>query len=93
MPPLIPAWKVLRPTCASTHGRHSVTQHDNDRVWHARSLDRATTAVTFGGVVAPVGSWTLNSITVTVPSGAATGNVVVNVGGLNSNSLPFTITP
>src|SRR5438132_8080050 len=34
---------------------------------------QGSSAVTFGGVVAPVGSWTLNSITVTVPSGAATG--------------------
>jgi hypothetical protein len=54
---------------------------------------RGVSAVMFGGVVAPVGSWTLNTITVTVPSGAATGNVVVSVGGLNSNSMPFTVTP
>jgi hypothetical protein len=50
-------------------------------------------AVTFNAVAAPVGSWTLNTITVTVPSGAVTGNVVVNVGGLTSNSMPFTVTP
>jgi hypothetical protein len=50
-------------------------------------------AVTFNNVAAPVGSWALNSITVTVPNGAATGNVVVNVGGLTSNSMQFTVTP
>src|SRR5436309_15043456 len=38
---------------------------------------------TVGGVAAPVTSWTFNSVVVTVPIGAATGNVVVNVGGLN----------
>ena len=54
---------------------------------------QGSSAVMFGSAVAPVGSWTLNTITVTVPSGAATGNVVVSVGGLTSNSLPFTVTP
>jgi hypothetical protein len=54
---------------------------------------QGSSAVMFGGVVAPVGSWTLNTITVTVPSGAATGNVVVSVGGLNSNSMTFTVAP
>jgi IPT/TIG domain-containing protein len=54
---------------------------------------QGSSTVTFNGVAAPVGSWTLNSITVTVPGGAATGNVVVNVGGLNSNSMQFTVTP
>jgi hypothetical protein len=50
---------------------------------------QGSSAVMLGGVVAPVGSWSLNNITVTVPSGAAT----VNVGGLSSNSMPFTLTP
>ena len=54
---------------------------------------QGSSAVMFGAVVAPVASWTLNNITVTVPSGATTGNVVVNVGGLSSNSMPFTVTP
>ena len=54
---------------------------------------QGSSTVRFNGVAAPVGSWALNSITVTVPGGAATGNVVVNVGGLNSNSMPFTVTP
>jgi hypothetical protein len=54
---------------------------------------QGSSTVTFNGVTAPVGSWTLNSITVTVPGGAATANVVVNVGGLNSNSMQFTVTP
>ncbi len=49
--------------------------------------------VTFNNVAAPVGSWAFNSISVTVPSGASTGNVVVNVGGLSSNGVQFTVTP
>jgi hypothetical protein len=54
---------------------------------------QGASTVTFNGVTASVVSWTLNSITVTVPAGAATGNVVVKVGGLGSNSMPFTVTP
>jgi hypothetical protein len=48
--------------------------------------------VTFGGVAATPSSWNNTSITVTVPSGAVTGNVIVNAGGQNSNSLPFMVT-
>lgn len=36
-------------------------------------------------------SWTDTSITVQVPAGAATGNVVVTVSGNSSNGVPFTI--
>jgi IPT/TIG domain len=54
---------------------------------------QGSSAVTFGGVGAPVASWTVNSITATVPAGAASGNVVVNAGGLPSNAVPFTVTP
>ena len=48
--------------------------------------------VTFGGITASTTSWTATSISTTVPNGAATGNVVVNSGGLNSNGLVFTVT-
>ena len=37
--------------------------------------------------------WTNTSITVQVPSGAATGDVVVTVGGQPSNGVLFTVTP
>ena len=37
-------------------------------------------------------SWSATSITVPVPSGATTGNVVVTVGGVASNGVSFTVT-
>jgi len=57
---------------------------------------QGTSTVTFNGTsagsIAPT-SWTSVSITVQVPIGAATGNVVVTVGGVASNGVLFTITP
>jgi len=49
--------------------------------------------VSFNGTAASVGSWSATSIGVTVPSGAATGNVVVFASGVNSNGVNFTVTP
>jgi len=47
-----------------------------------------------GQLMTPVaGSWSDASITVQVPAGATTGNVVVTVGTTNSNGLPFTVQP
>lgn len=37
-------------------------------------------------------SWSDTSIVTTVPVGATTGNVVVTVGGVQSNGVPFTVT-
>ncbi|HEY1495185.1 MAG TPA: IPT/TIG domain-containing protein, partial [Candidatus Solibacter sp.] len=49
--------------------------------------------VTFGGIAAgPAAYWSATSITVTVPSGAATGSVVVTVNGLASNGTPYAVT-
>jgi RHS repeat-associated protein len=47
--------------------------------------------VTFNGTTASVTQWSSTSISVTVPAGAATGPVVVTVGGQASNGLPFTV--
>jgi hypothetical protein len=49
--------------------------------------------VTFDGVAAAPINWNDASIVVAVPAGAATGNVVVNVSGVNSNGLWFTVLP
>ena len=49
--------------------------------------------VTFNGIPASVVSGGTASITVQVPGGAATGNVVVTVNGVASNGVPFTIVP
>jgi hypothetical protein len=45
--------------------------------------------VTFNGIAGTPSAWSAGSITVPVPVGATTGNVVVNVGGFNSNPKPF----
>ena len=49
--------------------------------------------VTFNGIAAgPASAWSASSITIAVPAGATTGNVVVIVGEQVSNGLPFTVT-
>ena len=52
---------------------------------------QGTGTVTFNGTAATPTSWSATSIVVPVPSGANTGNVVVTVGGLASNGVPFTV--
>ena len=50
-------------------------------------------SVTFNGTPATSTAWSATSIDVAVPAGATTGNVLVTVGGMPSNGLPFTVTP
>src|SRR6267378_3543652 len=55
---------------------------------------QGTSTVTFNGTTAAAASaWSATSITVLVPVGATTGNVVVNVLGTASNGSPFTVAP
>ena len=54
---------------------------------------QGTSTVTFNGAGATPTNWSDTSITVTVPSGAATGSVVVTVGGTPSDGVSFTVTP
>ena len=55
---------------------------------------QGSSTVTFNGTAAATASaWSATSITVTVPVGATTGNVVVNVLGTASNGSPFTVAP
>jgi hypothetical protein len=53
---------------------------------------QGTSTITFNGTVASPSSWTPTSILAKAPFGAATGNVVVTVGGAASNGVLFTIT-
>jgi IPT/TIG domain len=54
---------------------------------------QGSNTVTFNGVSAGTASaWSATSITVAVPTGATTGNVVVTVGGVTSNGVAFTVT-
>ena len=54
---------------------------------------QGSSTVKFNGTTATVTSWSATSIAVTVPSGATTGNVIVNVGGVNSSGVSFTVVP
>jgi hypothetical protein len=47
----------------------------------------------FNGVAARTTSWSDTLIVAPVPVGAATGNVTVSVGGVNSNPVVYTVTP
>jgi uncharacterized protein (TIGR03437 family) len=53
----------------------------------------AGASVKLKGIPLTVIGWTANQITVQIPGGAATGDVVVTVSGpLTSNGWPFTVT-
>jgi IPT/TIG domain-containing protein len=54
---------------------------------------QGTSTVKFHGTAATPTSWSATSIVVTVPAVATTGNVLVNVGGTNSNGMAFAVTP
>jgi IPT/TIG domain-containing protein len=53
---------------------------------------QGSSTVAFNGTTATATSWSVTSIVVPVTPGATTGNVVVNVGGLASNGMSFTVT-
>ena len=52
---------------------------------------QGTSTVKFNGVAATPTSWGASQIVVPVPSGASTGNVVVNTSGVNTNGINFTV--
>jgi IPT/TIG domain len=52
---------------------------------------KGTSTVTFNGTAATPTSWSATSIVVPAPVGAVTGNVVVTVNGVSSNSKIFTV--
>ena len=55
-------------------------------------VTQGASLVTFNGTRATPTTWSATAIAVPVPAGATTGNVVVTVGGMTSNALPFTVT-
>jgi len=54
---------------------------------------QGSSAVAFNGITATPSSWSNNSIVVPVPNDATSGNVVVLVGSLASNGVPFAVAP
>jgi hypothetical protein len=54
---------------------------------------QGASTIKFNGTTAAPISWSATSITVPVPAGATTGDVVVTVGGVASNGVSFTVNP
>src|SRR5579864_347757 len=54
---------------------------------------QASSTVSFNGIASTPTAWSATSITAPVPTGAASGPVVVTVGGQASNGSTFTVTP
>ena len=52
---------------------------------------QGSSTVAFNGVAATVSGWSNIQINADVPTGATTGNIVVTVGGVASNSISFTV--
>ena len=52
---------------------------------------QGTSTVTFNGISSTPTSWSASSVIAPVPVGAATGNVIVTVGGVASNGMLFTV--
>jgi RHS repeat-associated protein len=52
---------------------------------------QGTSTVTFNNVAGAAAIWSTSSVLIPVPEAATSGNVVVTVSGLSSNSVPITI--
>ena len=83
MAPTAPAIRSLSPTSGGIGTAVTIT-----------GVNFGTTmgTIMFHGTAASVDSWNSTSIATTVPSGATTGDVVVNVGSTPTNPVTFTIT-
>jgi len=54
---------------------------------------QGSSTITFNGTAATPSSWGDTQITVPIPAGSSTGPLVIAVGGMNSNSVNFTVVP
>ena len=81
-PPAPPSISTLSPTSGSTGTPVTITGANF-------GATPGTSTVRFNGTAATPTSWSASSISVPVPSGATTGNVVVTVGGVSSNGAAF----
>jgi YD repeat-containing protein len=77
-------------TGSSGHIGDSVTIAGNNFM-STQSNSVTTSTVTFNGTPATPAAWGNTSITVPVPSGATTGNLLVTVSNQLSNTLPFVV--
>lgn len=84
LPPPLPNITSLSPTSGVVGTLVTITGRNFGSVQNS-------SMVTFGGTLAGPVSWSVNSIVVTVPSAAPTGDVVVTVAEVASNGMPFTV--
>jgi hypothetical protein len=54
---------------------------------------QGSNTITFNGTAATTSSWGNTQIIVPIPTGSSTGPLLVAVGGMNSNSVNFTVVP
>jgi FtsP/CotA-like multicopper oxidase with cupredoxin domain len=54
---------------------------------------QGSSTITFNGTPGTPVAWSATSISVPVPAGSSSGNIVVTVGGLASNGIPFSVYP
>lgn len=54
---------------------------------------KGTSTVKLNTIAMPIVSWSATAITVQVPAGATSGNIVVTVSGHASNGAAFTVSP
>ncbi len=89
--PFTSSWSPSNPAIASLSPT-SGTAGDSVSINGANfGYSQLGSTVTFNGVQANVSSWSNSSIVVQVPHSAATGNVLVTVGGVPSNGVSFTV--
>jgi len=90
---LSPAWGATLPHITALSVTSGTVDTDVTITGTNFGTSQETSIVAFNGTTAPVSSWSASSISVTVPGGASTGNVIVTVGGEASNGVEFTIEP
>src|SRR5256885_4219028 len=66
---------------------------DGIRDYKVTGVQTCALPISFNGIQTRASNWSDTSITAPVPAGATTGSVLVNVGGVPSNGVVFTVTP
>jgi len=82
---VLPAITNVVPASAAPGASVTIVGHD------FRTTEPSGSSVTFNGTPASVASWGPNGIVVSVPSTATTGQVIVNVGGTDTDGYAFTV--
>ena len=87
--------EVICSSCTPTHSITNVSPNSgpaNTEVIIQGTGFTASSSVSFNGTNATINSWTSNSLTVTVPTSATTGNIIVSESGCDViSNLSFTV--